>query len=205
MIGLTGLGRVNLLSGRIWRYRVGFGSNVNLVVRLAGPHRIRPEADFQLRNYFSFSNLFYKLQINLNSNQVLISTTSTRTIKYKSTSSHQEKYATAWMQQIIIYLNIYPYRILFFSKIRSLHFTWSGKHPLRSWSLTGNTTASAPSWARLGKWRFCECSIHSFASCRRTAKASHAASLMPPSNVHLDVEASTTWWMRWIWSVVGLL
>jgi hypothetical protein len=32
----------------------------------AGPRR----ADFQLRNYFSFSNLFCKLQINLNSNQI---------------------------------------------------------------------------------------------------------------------------------------
>jgi hypothetical protein len=31
----------------------------------AGPRRIRPEADFQLRNSFSFSNLFYKLQFNL--------------------------------------------------------------------------------------------------------------------------------------------
>jgi hypothetical protein len=31
----------------------------------------------------------------LNSNQIWISTTSTRTIKYKSTSSHQEKYAMA--------------------------------------------------------------------------------------------------------------
>jgi hypothetical protein len=35
----------------------------------AGPRRIRPEADFQLRNSFSFSNLFYKLQINLNLNK----------------------------------------------------------------------------------------------------------------------------------------
>jgi hypothetical protein len=37
-------------------------------VKLARPHRIRPEADFQLRNSFSFSNLFCKLQINLNFN-----------------------------------------------------------------------------------------------------------------------------------------
>jgi hypothetical protein len=36
----------------------------------AGPRRIRPEADFELRNSFSFSNLFCKLQINLNSNQI---------------------------------------------------------------------------------------------------------------------------------------
>jgi hypothetical protein len=40
------------------------------MVTLAGPRRIQPEADFQLRNSFSISNLFYKLQINLNSNQI---------------------------------------------------------------------------------------------------------------------------------------
>jgi hypothetical protein len=40
------------------------------VVRPAGLRRIQPEADFQLRNSFSFSNLFCKLQINLNSNQI---------------------------------------------------------------------------------------------------------------------------------------
>jgi hypothetical protein len=39
-------------------------------VKLARPRRIQPEADFQLRNSFSFSNLFCKLQINLNSNQI---------------------------------------------------------------------------------------------------------------------------------------
>jgi hypothetical protein len=39
-------------------------------VRPAGLRRIWPEADFQLRNSFSFSFLFCKLQINLNSNQI---------------------------------------------------------------------------------------------------------------------------------------
>jgi hypothetical protein len=39
-------------------------------VRPAGPCRIRSEANFQLRNSFSFLNLFCKLQINLNSNQI---------------------------------------------------------------------------------------------------------------------------------------
>jgi hypothetical protein len=29
-------------------------------VRPAGPRRIRPEADLQLRNSFSFSNMFYR-------------------------------------------------------------------------------------------------------------------------------------------------
>jgi hypothetical protein len=40
------------------------------VVRPTGLRRIWPEADFQLGNYFSFSNLFCKLQINLHSNQI---------------------------------------------------------------------------------------------------------------------------------------
>jgi hypothetical protein len=66
-----------------------------------GPAGFWPKSRFQII-FFSFSNLFYKLQINLNSNQIWISTTSTHTIKYKSTSSHQEKYAMAWMQQIIV-------------------------------------------------------------------------------------------------------
>jgi hypothetical protein len=83
---------------------------------------IQPKSLRKLENPFSFSKLFYKLQTKLNSNQIWISMTSTRTIKYKSTSSHQEKYATTWMQQIIIYLNILLYRILFFSKIRVLQF-----------------------------------------------------------------------------------
>jgi hypothetical protein len=61
---------------------------------------------WEIRKSFSFSKLFCKLQTNLNPNQIWISMTSIRTIKYKSTSSHQEKYATAWMQQIIIHLNI---------------------------------------------------------------------------------------------------
>jgi hypothetical protein len=45
-------------------------------------------------NPFSFSNMFYRFQTNLNLNQILISMTSTHTINYKSTSSHKEKYAT---------------------------------------------------------------------------------------------------------------
>jgi hypothetical protein len=69
---ITGLGQVNLLLGRVQRYWVGFGSATRCVpvnplgrgagrlvhagcahaVRLAGLHRIRPEADFQLRNSF---------------------------------------------------------------------------------------------------------------------------------------------------------
>jgi hypothetical protein len=31
---------------------------------------IQPKSRIQIRNSFSFSNLFYKLQINLNSNQI---------------------------------------------------------------------------------------------------------------------------------------
>jgi hypothetical protein len=87
MIILTGLitssGQVNLLSGRIRRYRVGVRSGtwctpVNPLgrgagrlgsvghahaVRQAGLRRIRPDADFQLRKSLPFSNLFCKLQI----------------------------------------------------------------------------------------------------------------------------------------------
>jgi hypothetical protein len=87
---ITGLGWFNLLSGRIQCYRVRFGSATRCApvnplgrgfgrlgragcaraVRPTGLRRIRPEADFQLRNSFSFSNLFCKLQMNLNSNQI---------------------------------------------------------------------------------------------------------------------------------------
>jgi hypothetical protein len=41
-------------------------------------------------------------------------------------------------------------------------------------------------------YRHCDCSICSSASCHSSAKASRVASLIPPSNVHLDVVASTT-------------
>jgi hypothetical protein len=85
-----------------------------------------------------------------------------------------------------------------------VNFTWSVKHLMWSQSPTSITTASASSRARLGKWRYCDCSICSSASYRSSAKASHTPSLMPPSNVHLGVVASTTWRMRWIWSIVGL-
>jgi hypothetical protein len=94
MIGLTGLGQVNLLSGRIRRYRVvGFRSAtrcapVNLlgrgagrlgcvsharVVRPAGLHRIRPEANFQLINSFFFKSVLkitnqFEFKSNLNFN-----------------------------------------------------------------------------------------------------------------------------------------
>jgi hypothetical protein len=91
MIGSTGMitgsGRVNLPSCRIRCYRVRFGSATRCVpvnplgrgdgrlghagrtcaVRPAGPRRIRSEADFQLRNSFSFSNQFeFKSNLNFN-------------------------------------------------------------------------------------------------------------------------------------------
>jgi hypothetical protein len=47
--------------------RLGRGGRAR-AVRPAGPRRIRHEANFQLRNSCSFSNLFFKLQINLNFN-----------------------------------------------------------------------------------------------------------------------------------------
>jgi hypothetical protein len=85
---VTGSGRVSLLSGRtcltgrVQLRHVGFAPAIHLAAApLAGPRRpraqwparlrrIQPEADFQLRNSFYFSNLFCKLQINLNSNQI---------------------------------------------------------------------------------------------------------------------------------------
>jgi hypothetical protein len=73
-----------------------------------------------------------------------------------------------------------------------VNFTWSAKHPMWSRSPVGITTASAPSQVRLGKWRYYDCSICSSASCYSSSKASHAASLMPPSNILLGVVTSTT-------------
>jgi hypothetical protein len=51
---------------------------------------------FRRKKSFFFFKSFYNLQTNLNSNQIWILTTSTHTIKYKSTSPHKEKYALAW-------------------------------------------------------------------------------------------------------------
>jgi hypothetical protein len=85
-----------------------------------------------------------------------------------------------------------------------VNFTWSVKHPMWSWSLAGSTIASAPCLARLGKWWCYERAICWSASCYRTTNTSRAASLMPALNVHLGAGASTTWRMRWIWSVIGL-
>jgi hypothetical protein len=89
---ITGSGRVSLQSGRIQRYRVGFGYNMRVCARgplgrgasrpaeLRKPRtreeagwaepRIRPESLRKLENPFSFSKLFYKLQTNLNSDQI---------------------------------------------------------------------------------------------------------------------------------------
>jgi hypothetical protein len=80
MNGLTGMimgsGRVNLLSGWIWlngsdlaplhgaRPRIRWAA---VTVGWAAP-KIRPKSRIQIRNPFSFSNIFYKLQINLNFN-----------------------------------------------------------------------------------------------------------------------------------------
>jgi hypothetical protein len=126
MNGLTcmimGSGQVSLLSGRIRRYRVGLGLTGRIRLRHAvrareqlgraragrqsGPSRIQPNKLGKIVNPFSFSNLFYKFQTNLNSIQIQISTTLICKIKYKNISPHKEKYATVRMQQIIIYLNI---------------------------------------------------------------------------------------------------
>jgi hypothetical protein len=96
MNGLTGSGRVSLLLGRIRRYRVKLGltgqirlhyvvcaheplghgaSQLGHAGRARGEAgwaapKIRPKSRIQIRKHFSFSKLFYKLQINLNSNQI---------------------------------------------------------------------------------------------------------------------------------------
>jgi hypothetical protein len=82
-----GLGRVNLLSGRIRCYRVRFGSAMLCVPasplgcgagQLGHVGYVRGEAAWARRGFgpnagflnkksFSFLNMFYKLQINLNS------------------------------------------------------------------------------------------------------------------------------------------
>jgi hypothetical protein len=61
-------------------------------------------------------------------------------------------------------------------------FTWSVKHLMWSQSLAGITTTLAPSWAQLGKWWYCDCSICSSVSCHSSTKASRAASSLerPP-------------------------
>jgi hypothetical protein len=98
-----------VLNDRLNRFDNGFGSGLDLLrdarpwicwatapAGWAAPNSARSQ--FPIKKFFFFSNLFCKLQINLNSNQIWISTTFTHTINYKSTSSLQEKYATAWMQ-----------------------------------------------------------------------------------------------------------
>jgi hypothetical protein len=86
---ITGSGLISLLSGQIWRYRVGFGfatrvrahgllghgaGRLGRAGRAHGRRRaepgIRPKSLRKIENLFSFSKLFYKLQINLNSNQI---------------------------------------------------------------------------------------------------------------------------------------
>jgi hypothetical protein len=73
-----------VLSGQVWiRYVVRASESVRPQRRSVGPRRprTRGEADwaapwiwlkcrFLNKKFFSFSNLFYKLQINLNSNQI---------------------------------------------------------------------------------------------------------------------------------------
>jgi hypothetical protein len=71
-----------MLLGRVWiRYVVRARESAGPWRRPAGPRRphargevgwaapwIRPKCQFLNKKFFSFSNLFYKLQINLNSN-----------------------------------------------------------------------------------------------------------------------------------------
>jgi hypothetical protein len=72
-----GSGQVSLLSGQIWLNGSdlvllrGARSRIHWAAASAGwaAPKIRLKSRFQIRNlFFSFSNQFYKLQINLNSN-----------------------------------------------------------------------------------------------------------------------------------------
>jgi hypothetical protein len=77
-----GSGRVSLLSGQIRRYRVGLPALRGCVPtvcwaaqaargrRPAGPSRFWPNRLGKIENPLSFSNLLYKFQANLNSNQI---------------------------------------------------------------------------------------------------------------------------------------
>jgi hypothetical protein len=69
---ITGSGQISLLSGRIRCYRVRFGFATCVRSDEAGwaEPGIRPKSLRKLENPFSFSKLFYKLQTNLNSNQI---------------------------------------------------------------------------------------------------------------------------------------
>jgi hypothetical protein len=68
--------------------------------RLAGPSSafswVSAHYQIGIRKIIFFFKSFYNLQTNLNSIQIQILTTSTRTIKYKNTSQHKEKYASTW-------------------------------------------------------------------------------------------------------------
>jgi hypothetical protein len=85
---ITGSDRVSLLWGRIRSYQVRLGLTGRIRLRYAvraheplshGTGRLRrvgraregrPKSRIQIRKHFSCSKLFYKLQINLNLNQI---------------------------------------------------------------------------------------------------------------------------------------
>jgi hypothetical protein len=66
---------------------------------LAGPgsatSRVSAHCRIGVRKSFFFFKSFYNLQTNFNSIQIQISVTSIRKIKYKNTSQHKGKYASA--------------------------------------------------------------------------------------------------------------
>jgi hypothetical protein len=93
------------------------GPRGRLLVRLgawpAGPSRwagwVSAHCRIGIRNSFSFFQIFYNLQTNLNPIQIWISTISTRKIKYKNTSQHKGKYALVWnetIKYIFKYINL---------------------------------------------------------------------------------------------------
>jgi hypothetical protein len=81
---IIGSGRVSLLSGRIWHYRVRFGFATRCAPanrwamqaacarggRLGRAEDSAQKPNSNKKTFFLFLKLFYKLQINLNSNQI---------------------------------------------------------------------------------------------------------------------------------------
>jgi hypothetical protein len=114
---------------------VGSGSASSLVLA---------HCQIGIRKSFSFSNLFYNSQTsqtNLNSIQIRILTTSTREIKYKNTSQHKGKYASAWNATI-------KYLFKYINLQNSIRFEKQGVTPL--WKLTWGPDMSGPGLRCLG-------------------------------------------------------
>jgi hypothetical protein len=90
---------------RPWWASVGLCTEERTSARLGRWRSFGPWPIEEMKKAFYFFQIFSKFQTNFNWNQIWILMTSTRTIKYKSTSPPQKKYASAWNTiNIIIYL-----------------------------------------------------------------------------------------------------